>query len=424
MKRIFQNTIKRTLKPRIVQNQLKRNYQTLSDLQKQDFNEFQNELRDTVQQFAEAKIKPIAAQMDQTDKIPDMKELWQEMGELGLHGITVQEKDGGLDLGILDHVIVVEELSRYSAAVGVSYGAHSNLCIDRIAKVGNKEQKDKYLPKLLSGEHIGALAMSEPAAGSDITSMTLKAKEDDEGNFILNGSKFWITNGAVADVTVVYAKTGGGKYGITAFIVEKDFEGFSVGQKIDKCGIRGSPTSELVFENCKVPKENVLGGIDKGVHVLMSGLDYERIIAAGGSLGIMQGCIDTVIPYIHERKQFGQEIANFQLMQGRVADMYTNLNACRYYVYGVARACDRLEEGGSSLPLRKDAAGCLLYASQKATDVAGEACVALGGMGYTKEFPVEKMWRDAKIFEIFAGTVDIRKILLAGEISQDYRRNH
>jgi isovaleryl-CoA dehydrogenase len=366
-------------------------------------------LRTTVRDFAEERIAPLAAEIDRTDRFPI--ELWPEMGAIGLHGITVEEEYGGAGMGYLAHCVAMEELSRGSASVGLSYGAHSNLCVNQIRRNGNDVQKRKYLPKLISGEHVGALAMSEPEAGSDVVSMRLRA--DRKGDrYVLNGTKLWITNGHVADTLVVYAKTrpDAGPRGITAFLIEKAFQGFRPAQKLDKLGMRGSPTSELVFEECEVPAENVLGAVDEGVHVLMSGLDYERAILAAGPLGIMQACLDVVIPYTHDRRQFGQPIGEFQLIQGKVADMYTTLNACKSYVYAVARACDRGQT------TRKDAAGAILYAAEKATALALDAVQILGGNGYINDFPTGRLLRDAKLYEIGAGTSEIRRMLIGREI--------
>jgi isovaleryl-CoA dehydrogenase len=366
-------------------------------------------LRVTVRGFAEDRIAPLAAEIDRTDRFPI--ELWPEMGALGLHGITVEEEYGGAGMGYLAHCVAMEEVSRGSASVGLSYGAHSNLCVNQIRRNGTGGQKRRYLPKLISGEHLGALAMSEPGAGSDVVSMRLRA--DKKGDrYVLNGSKMWITNGPYADTLVVYAKTrpDAGPRGITAFLVEKGFTGFRPAQKLDKLGMRGSPTSELVFEDCEVPVENVLGTVDEGVQVLMSGLDYERAVLAAGSLGIMQGCLDVVIPYVHDRKQFGQPIGEFQLIQGKVADMYTTMNACRSYVYAVARACDRGQT------TRKDAAGAILFAAEKATGLALEAVQILGGNGYINDFPTGRLLRDAKLYEIGAGTSEIRRMLIGREI--------
>ncbi len=366
-------------------------------------------LRDTVRGFADDEVAPRAAEIDRTDSFP--RDLWPKMGALGLHGITVEEEYGGTNMGYLAHVIAVEELSRGSAAVGLSYGAHSNLCVNQIRRNGSEAQKRRYLPKLISGDHVGALAMSEPGAGSDVVSMRTRA--DRKGDrYILNGNKMWITNGPYADVLVVYAKTtpDAGPRGITAFLIEKGMKGFRPAQKLDKLGMRGSPTSELVFEDCEVPEENVLGKVNDGVKVLMSGLDYERAVLSAGPLGIMQACLDVVIPYVHERKQFGQPIGEFQLMQGKLADMYTTMNACRAYVYAVARACDRGQT------TRKDAAGVILYAAEKATWMALEAIQALGGNGYINEFPTGRLLRDAKLYEIGAGTSEIRRMLIGREL--------
>lgn len=364
-------------------------------------------IRDVTQRFASEKIAPLAAKIDAEDWFP--RELWPAMGELGLHGITVEEEYGGLGLGYLEHVIACEEVSRASASIGLSYGAHSNLCVNQIRRWGNPEQKAKYLPKLVSGEHVGSLAMSEAGAGSDVVSMKLRADEV-QGGYVLNGTKFWITNAAYADTLVVYAKTGDGSRGITTFLIEKDMPGFSIGQKIDKMGMRGSPTAELVFNDCEVPEENIMGPLNGGVGVLMSGLDYERTVLAGIQLGIMQACLDVVIPYIRERKQFGKPIGAFQLMQAKVADMYVALNSARAYVYAVARACD------SGRTTRFDAAGAILLASENAFRVAGEAVQALGGAGYTKDWPVERFLRDAKLLDIGAGTNEIRRMLIGREL--------
>jgi isovaleryl-CoA dehydrogenase len=366
-------------------------------------------LRDTVRSFAADRIAPIAAEIDRTDEFP--VHLWPEMGKLGLHGITVEEAYGGTDMGYLAHCVAMEEVSRASASVGLSYGAHSNLCINQIRRNGTAAQKQKYLPKLISGEHVGALAMSEPGAGSDVVSMRTRA--DKKGDrYVLNGSKFWITNGHYADTLVIYAKTkpDAGARGITAFLVEKGMKGFRPAQKLDKLGMRGSPTSELVFEDCEVPEENVLGRLDEGVKVLMSGLDYERAVLAAGPLGIMQAALDVAIPYVHERKQFGQPIGEFQLVQGKLADMYTEFSACRSYVYAVARACDR------GRTTRKDAAGAILYAAEKATRIALDAIQLLGGNGYINEFATGRLLRDAKLYEIGAGTSEIRRMLIGREL--------
>ena len=372
-----------------------------------DLGEMADTIRDTTERFARDKIAPIAAEIDEADRFPI--ELWPQMGELGLHGITVEEEWGGLGLGYLEHVVAQEEVARASASVGLSYGAHSNLCVNQIRRWANEEQKAKYLPKLISGEHVGALAMSEASAGSDVVSMKLKAEKSGNG-YRLNGTKFWITNGAYADTLVVYAKTGEGSRGITTFLIEKGMEGFSIGQKIDKCGMRGSPTCELVFDDCFVPAENVMGPENGGVAVLMSGLDYERTVLAGIQLGIMQACLDVVIPYVRERKQFGTPIGSFQLMQAKVADMYVALNSARAYVYQVAKACD------AGKTTRFDAAGAILLASESAFKVAGEAVQALGGAGYTKDWPVERYMRDAKLLDIGAGTNEIRRMLIGREL--------
>lgn len=367
-------------------------------------------IRDTTARFADEQIAPLAAKADAEDWFP-RDELWTQMGALGLHGITVEEEFGGLGLGYLEHVIAVEEVSRASAAIGLSYGAHSNLCVNQIRRWGNAEQKAKYLPKLISGEHVGSLAMSEAGAGSDVVSMKLKADRV-QGGYVLNGTKFWITNATYADTLVVYAKTSpeAGSRGITAFLIEKDMPGFSIGQKIDKVGMRGSPTAELVFTDCEVSEEQVMGPENGGVGVLMSGLDYERVVLAGLQLGIMQACLDTVIPYVRERKQFGKPIGSFQLMQAKVADMYVMLQSARSYVYNVAKACD------AGQTTRFDAAGAILLASENAVKVAGEAIQALGGAGYTKDWPVERYWRDAKLLDIGAGTNEIRRMLIGREL--------
>ncbi|NSY32507.1 isovaleryl-CoA dehydrogenase [Pseudoalteromonas sp. JC28] len=371
-------------------------------------------IRDHVNSFATSEIAPLAEKTDQENAFPN--EMWPKFGEMGLLGITVAEEFGGSNMGYLEHVIAMEEISRASASIGLSYGAHSNLCVNQINRNGNQAQKEKYLPKLISGEHIGALAMSEPNAGSDVVSMKLRA-EKQGGKFILNGNKMWITNGPDADVFVIYAKTdtNAGPRGITAFIVEKSFPGFSTAQKLDKLGMRGSNTCELVFENCEVPAENILGEYNEGVKVLMSGLDYERVVLAGGPLGIMQACMDVVVPYIHERKQFNQSIGEFQLVQGKVADMYTQMNAARSYVYTVAKACDRGET------TRKDAAGAILYAAELATKLALDAIQLLGGNGYINEYPTGRLLRDAKLYEIGAGTSEIRRMLIGRELFNESR---
>jgi len=375
------------------------------------FDETVELLRETVKSFADNEIAPIAAQIDQSNAFPN--ELWPKLGELGLLGITVPEQYGGADMGYLAHIVAMEEVSRASASVGLSYGAHSNLCVNQIGRNGTEQQKQDFLPKLISGEHIGALAMSEPDAGSDVVSMRLRAEKSD-GGYVLNGNKMWITNGPDADIMVVYAKTDpvADARGITAFIVEKSFN-VGRGQKLDKLGMRGSNTGELIFNNVEVPLENILGGLNRGVNVLMSGLDYERAVLAGGPLGIMQACMDTVIPYIHERKQFGQAIGEFQLIQGKVADMYTTLTACCAYVYAVGQACD------NSLTTRKDAAGAILYSAEKATTMALETIQILGGNGYTNEFPAGRLLRDAKLYEIGAGTSEIRRMLIGREIFKE-----
>lgn len=369
-------------------------------------------LRDQVNSFATGEIAPRAVSVDRENSFPN--ELWQKMGEMGLLGMTVSEEFGGSDMGYLAHVVAMEEISRASASVGLSYGAHSNLCVNQIYRNGTKEQKAKYLPDLVSGQHIGALAMSEPNAGSDVVSMKLRADKKGE-HYVLNGSKMWITNGPDAHTYVVYAKTDSdkGPHGITAFIVERDSPGFSRGPKLDKLGMRGSNTCELIFENVEVPVENILGGENLGVKVLMSGLDYERVVLSGGPTGIMQACLDIVVPYVHERKQFDQPIGEFQLIQGKLADMYTELNACRSYLYAVAAACDRGET------TRKDAAGVILYASERATKLALEAIQILGGNGYTNEYETGRLLRDAKLYEIGAGTQEIRRMLIGRELFKE-----
>ncbi|OYD83297.1 isovaleryl-CoA dehydrogenase [Azospirillum brasilense] len=377
-----------------------------------DLGESADMLRDTVRSFAADEIAPRAAEIDRTNEFPN--ELWRKFGDLGVLGITAEEEYGGAGMGYLEHVVAMEEISRASASVGLSYGAHSNLCVNQIRKNGTAEQKSRYLPKLISGEHIGALAMSEPNAGSDVVSMKLRAEKRGD-RYVLNGTKMWITNGPDADTLVVYAKTdvNAGPRGITAFLIEKSFKGFSVAQKLDKLGMRGSNTGELVFEDCEVPEENILGGVGRGVNVLMSGLDYERAVLAGGPLGIMQACMDVVIPYLHDRKQFGQPIGEFQLMQGKLADMYTIMNAAKAYVYAVAKACDRGETA------RKDAAGAILYAAEKATWMALEAIQTLGGNGYINEYPTGRLLRDAKLYEIGAGTSEIRRMLIGRELFKE-----
>jgi len=371
-------------------------------------------LRDTVRAFAQNKIAPYADEIDRNNSFP--RELWPQLGELGLLGITVEEEWGGAGLGYLAHCVAMEEISRACAAIGLSYGAHSNLCVNQLRRNGSADQKSRYLPKLISGAHVGALAMSEPNAGSDVVSMRTRA--DKKGDrYILNGAKMWITNGPVADTMVVYAKTDrtAGARGITAFIVEKGFKGFSTGQKLDKLGMRGSDTSELVFEDCEVPQENVLGVVGNGVNVLMSGLDYERAVLAAGPVGVMQACIDLVIPYVHQRTQFGQPIGRFQLIQAKLADMYVTLNASKAYVYAVARACDRGET------TREDAAGAILYAAERATWMALETIQCLGGNGYINDFPAGRLLRDAKLYEIGAGTSEIRRMLIGREIFEKTR---
>ncbi|MCM5571497.1 isovaleryl-CoA dehydrogenase [Burkholderiaceae bacterium FT117] len=386
-------------------------------------------LRDSLQQFTANEITPRANEIDRSDQFP--MDLWRKFGELGVLGMTVPEEYGGTDMGYLAHIVAMEEISRGSASVGLSYGAHSNLCVNQINRNGTAEQKSKYLPKLVSGEWVGALAMSEPNAGSDVVSMKLRA--DFRGDrWILNGSKMWITNGPDADVLVVYAKNDieAGPRGITAFLIEKGFKGFSVAQKLDKLGMRGSHTGELVFQDCEVPAENVLGGfgedpltgVGRGVNVLMSGLDFERAVLSGGPLGIMSACMDVVVPYVHERKQFGQPIGEFQLMQGKLADMYSTMMATRAYVYEVGKQCDRSREGKVDVrSLRKDAAGAILFAAEKATWMAGEAIQCLGGNGYINDYPTGRLWRDAKLYEIGAGTSEIRRMLIGRELFGETR---
>ena len=366
-------------------------------------------LRDSVFQFCSKEIAPRAADIDSSNEFP--MDLWRKLGDMGLLGITVEEQYGGTGMGYLAHSVAMEEISRASASVGLSYGAHSNLCVNQLHKNGTEEQKRKYLPKLCSGEHVGALAMSEPNAGSDVVSMKLKAEKHGD-YYVLNGSKMWITNGPDADTYVIYAKTDttAGSKGITAFIVERDYPGFSRQQKLDKLGMRGSNTCELMFENCQVPAENILGGEGRGVAVLMSGLDYERTVLSGGPVGIMQACLDVVLPYIHERKQFDQPIGEFQLMQGKIADMYADLNASRAYLYAVARACDLGQDS------RKDAAAVILFTAEKATQMALQAIQALGGNGYTNDYPAARLLRDAKLYEIGAGTSEVRRMLIGREL--------
>lgn len=373
-----------------------------------------NALRETVKAFTDAEIAPRAAELDRTDQFP--MDLWQKMGELGLHGITVPETYGGVDMGYVAHMVAMEEISRASGSVALSYGAHSNLCINQIKRNGTEAQKQKYLPKLISGEFIGALAMSEPGAGSDVTSMKLRA-EDKGGVYVLNGSKMWITNGPDADVMVVYAKTNPelGAKGITAFLVEKGMKGFYTAQKLDKLGMRGSHTGEMVFDNVEVPSDNILGGLNNGVKVLMSGLDYERAVLAAGPIGLMQAVMDNVIPYIHDRKQFGQAIGEFQLIQGKVADMYTTLQAGRSFLYTVGKNLDML--GSDHVrQVRKDCASVILWTAEKATWMAGEGIQIFGGNGYTNEYPLGRIWRDAKLYEIGAGTSEVRRMLIGREL--------
>jgi isovaleryl-CoA dehydrogenase len=374
-----------------------------------DLGETADMLRDSVRSFSDDNIAPRADEIDRTNTFP--RDLWPEMGKLGLHGITVEEEYGGSGLGYLEHCVAMEEVSRGSASVGLSYGAHSNLCVNQIRRNGNEAQKRKYLPKLISGEHVGALAMSEPGAGSDVVSMKTRAEKKGD-RYVLNGSKMWITNGPVAETLVVYAKTdpSAGPRGITAFLIEKGMKGFSTAQKLDKLGMRGSDTCELVFQDCEVPEENILGKVGEGVRVLMSGLDYERAVLAAGPLGIMQAALDVVLPYVHERKQFGESIGTFQLVQGKLADMYVQANAARAYVYAVAKACDRGET------TREDAAGAILYAAEGATKIALDAIQLLGGNGYINEFPTGRLLRDAKLYEIGAGTSEIRRLLIGREI--------
>ncbi|HUI16405.1 MAG TPA: isovaleryl-CoA dehydrogenase [Alphaproteobacteria bacterium] len=377
-----------------------------------DLGETAEMLRASVRDFASDRIAPRAQEIDRTNSFP--RELWPELGRLGVLGVTVEEEFGGAGMGYLEHCVAMEEISRASASIGLSYGAHSNLCVNQIRRNGSVEQKRRYLPKLVSGEHVGALAMSEPGAGSDVVGMRLRAERKGE-RYLLNGSKMWITNGPCGDVLVVYAKTdpAAGPRGITAFIVERGFKGFSTAQKLDKLGMRGSDTGELVFQDCEVPDANVLGEVGKGVGVLMSGLDYERAVLAAGPCGIMQACMDVVAPYVHERRQFGQPIGSFQLVQGKLADMYTTMNACKAYVYAVAKACDR------GRTTRKDAAGAILYASEKATQVALDAIQLLGGNGYINDYPTGRLLRDAKLYEIGAGTSEIRRWLIGRELFEE-----
>jgi isovaleryl-CoA dehydrogenase len=374
-----------------------------------DLGETADAIRETVRDFAAAEIAPRADEIDKSNMFP--RDLWPKLGALGLHGITVEEEYGGAGLGYLEHCVAMEEISRASASVGLSYGAHSNLCINQIRRNGNDAQKRKYLPKLISGEHLGALAMSEPGAGSDVVSMKTHAERKGD-RFVINGNKMWITNGPTAETLVVYAKTdiAAGSRGMTAFLIEKGMKGFSTAQKLDKLGMRGSDTAELVFEDCEVPEENVLGDVGRGVNILMSGLDYERAVLAAGPLGIMQACLDVVLPYVHQRKQFGQPIGGFQLVQGKLADMYVTMNASRAYVYAVAKSCDRGET------TREDAAGAILYAAEKATQCALDAIQLLGGNGYINDYPTGRLLRDAKLYEIGAGTSEIRRMLIGREL--------
>ncbi len=374
-----------------------------------DLGETATLIRDSARAFARDEIAPRAQEIDRSNLFP--RDLWPRMGALGLHGVTVEEEFGGAGLGYLEHCLVLEEISRASASVGLSYGAHSNLCVNQIRRNGSQEQKRRYLPRLLSGDHVGALAMSEPGAGSDVVSMKTRADKKAD-RYVLNGGKMWITNGPVADVLIVYAKTdpAAGRRGITAFLIERDFPGFTRAPKLDKLGMRGSDTCELIFNDCEVPEENVLGDVGRGVNVLMSGLDYERVVLAAGPLGIMQACLDLVLPYVHDRKQFGQSIGEFQLVQAKIADMYVGMNACRAYVYAVARACDRGQT------TREDSAGAILYAAEKATQLALDAVQLLGGNGYINDYPAGRLLRDAKLYEIGAGTSEIRRMLIGREL--------
>jgi isovaleryl-CoA dehydrogenase len=380
-----------------------------------DLGETVDMLRRTVREFAAEEIAPRAAEIDRANEFP--MDLWKKFGDLGLLGITAEEAYGGAQLGYIAHIVAVEEISRASAAVGLSYGAHSNLCVNQIRRNGSAAQKQKYLPKLISGEHVGALAMSEPGAGSDVVNMRLRA-DYSNGKFVLNGNKMWITNGPDADTLVVYAKTdaNAGPRGITAFLIERGTKGFGTAQKLDKLGMRGSNTCELVFQDCEVPESQILGEFGRGVNVLMSGLDFERAVLCGGPLGVMAACMDVVIPYVHDRKQFGQSIGEFQLMQGKLADMYSTMMACRAYVYAVGQACDRAKTPDDVRALRKDAAGAILYSAEKATWMAGEAIQALGGNGYINEYATGRLWRDAKLYEIGAGTSEIRRWLIGREL--------
>ena len=380
-----------------------------------DLGETVDMLRRTVCEFAAEEIAPRAAEIDRSNEFP--MDLWRKFGDLGLLGITAEEEYGGAHLGYIAHIVAVEEISRASAAVGLSYGAHSNLCVNQIRRNGSAAQKQKYLPTLVSGEHVGALAMSEPGAGSDVVSMRLRA-DYSNGKFVLNGNKMWITNGPDADTLVVYAKTdaNAGPRGITAFLIERGMKGFGTAQKLDKLGMRGSNTCELVFQDCEVPESQILGEFGRGVNVLMSGLDFERAVLCGGPLGVMSACMDVVIPYVHDRKQFGQSIGEFQLMQGKLADMYSTMMACRAYVYAVGQACDRAKTPDEMRALRKDAAGAILYSAEKATWMAGEAIQALGGNGYINEYATGRLWRDAKLYEIGAGTSEIRRWLIGREL--------